>query len=481
MHYSNTKQYVFIIILFCSWIHFANASLEITEIVYDPIGANTNHQWIEIYNTDSTPVSIDTTWRFNDGSSHYINDKVSFTVQPLSYFILTGDKDTFMIDHPSFSGLVIDTIMSLDKDGETISLIKDSVTIAEVTYNSSMGASENNNSLQKINNTWTEASPTIGVSNNVLTIPSDASSSNGSAGDTTTTTQKNKTSEIASISTEIITKKIAIAGIPFQISAETLGLNKEKLTEGKFVWNFGDGMQKIDTRYVPFEYMYEYEGEYVLTLSYYRYPYYPYEEFIDASDRMIIKVVAPGVVISSAGNDTDAFVELHNNSSYEIALSKWILKGVEHSFIIPTGTTLLSGKKLKFSPRVTGFLYSDLQSISLLNPAGDSIAVYPQEEKIAVSKKTILSSANITKATVYKDSSDLPVLENLVNLNNLEAQALNTNKNINPQTFAWIGLAGVIILGIVSVLFIGKKNSSSGKDKDDLEKELSADDMVILE
>ena len=481
MHYSNTKQYVFIIILFCSWIHFANASLEITEIVYDPIGANTNHQWIEIYNTDSTPVSIDTTWRFNDGSSHYINDKVSFTVQPLSYFILTGDKDTFMVDHPSFSGLVIDTIMSLDKDGETISLIKDGVTVSEVAYSSNMGASENNNSLQKINNIWTEASPTIGISNNAPVVSGGTTSSGGSTAEVTTTTQKNKTSEITSISTEIITKKIVIAGIPFQISSETLGLNKEKLTEGKFVWNFGDGMQKIDTRYLPFEYMYEYEGEYVLTLSYYRYPYYPYTESIDASDRMTIKVVAPGLVISSVGNDTDAFVELHNNSSYEVVLSKWILKGTLHSFVIPDGTTLLSGKKLKLSPRVTGFLYSDLQSISLLNPAGDSIAVYPQEEKIVVSRKAVLSSANITKATAYKDSPDSAPLEDLVNLNNLEAQALNTNKNINPQTFAWIGLAGVIILGIGGVLFIGRKNSLSGKDKDALEKELSADDMVILE
>lgn len=481
MQYSNIKQYVFIIILFCSWIHFANASLEITEITYDPIGANTNHQWIEIYNPDSTPVSVDTTWRFNDGSSHYINDKISFVVQPLSYFILTGDKDTFMVDHPSFSGLVIDTIMSLDKDGETISLIKDGVTVSEVAYSSSMGASENNNSLQKINNIWTEASPTIGMSNNAPVVSGGTTSSGGSTAEVTTTTQKNKTSEITSISTEIITKKIVIAGIPFQISAQTLGLNKEKLTEGKFVWNFGDGMQKIDTHYLPFEYMYEYEGEYVLTLSYYRYPYYPYEESVDASDRMTIKVVAPGVVISSVGNDTDAFVELHNNSSYEVVLSKWILKGTLNSFVIPDGTTLLSGKKLKLSPRVTGFLYSDLQYVSLLNPAGDSIAVYPQEEKIVVSKKAVLSSANITKASVYKDSPDSAPLENLVNLNNLEAQALNTNKNINPQTFAWMGLAGVIILGIMGVLFVSKNNSLSVKDKNDLEKELSADDMVILE
>ena len=146
-------------------IHVVHAALEINEIMYDPKGANAGHQWIEVYNSGSDQVSIDDTWRFNDGSSHYINDKDAFVVPSAFYFILTGDKDTFLADHPSYAGTVIDTSMSLDKDGDTVSLLQDGQTMTEATYTSSMGGSQNGNSLQKINNTWVEGIPTPGVAN----------------------------------------------------------------------------------------------------------------------------------------------------------------------------------------------------------------------------------------------------------------------------------------------------------------------------
>jgi LPXTG-motif cell wall-anchored protein len=159
------KKYIILCVVFFSWVQYAHAALQITEIMYDPKGANAGHQWIEIYNPDDNPVSIDNMWRFNDGSSHYMNDKNVFTIDPSSFFILTGDKDTFLADHPSFSGLVIDTSMSLDKDGDTVSLLKDKTVVVEATYVSSIGGSQNGDSLQNINGTWTESLPTPGVAN----------------------------------------------------------------------------------------------------------------------------------------------------------------------------------------------------------------------------------------------------------------------------------------------------------------------------
>ncbi len=189
------KKYFVLVFLFLISFHVAHAALEITEIMYDPKGANAGHQWIEVYNSGTDSVSIDNTWRFNDGSSHYINDKDPFVVPPQFYFILTGSKDTFLADHPSYSGTVIDTSMSLHKDGDTISLLSSGETMAEATYTSSMGGSQNDNSLQKIHNTWVEALPTPGIENVVstpapvaVTIPTPVISSTTETPETTSST-----------------------------------------------------------------------------------------------------------------------------------------------------------------------------------------------------------------------------------------------------------------------------------------------------
>jgi hypothetical protein len=159
------KKYFAVVFVFLIGSHVAHAALEINEIMYDPKGANAGHQWIEVYNSGTDQVSIDDTWRFNDGSSHYINGKNAFVVPPQFYFILTGNKDTFLADHPSYAGTVIDTSMSLDKDGDTVSLLSSGETVAQATYASSMGGSQDSDSLQKINNAWVEAPPTPGVEN----------------------------------------------------------------------------------------------------------------------------------------------------------------------------------------------------------------------------------------------------------------------------------------------------------------------------
>ena len=81
---------ILLLSLFVCFGFHAYASLEITEIMYDPKGANTDHQWIEVYNPDANAVSVDaSTWRFSDGSGHYMNDKVDFSIPACASIIIT--------------------------------------------------------------------------------------------------------------------------------------------------------------------------------------------------------------------------------------------------------------------------------------------------------------------------------------------------------------------------------------------------------
>ena len=52
-------KYIVFVGMFFALTHIAYANLEITEIMYDPQGSNTNHQWVEVYNSDSNSISID--------------------------------------------------------------------------------------------------------------------------------------------------------------------------------------------------------------------------------------------------------------------------------------------------------------------------------------------------------------------------------------------------------------------------------------
>ena len=44
--------------------HSAYASVIISEIMYDPQGTDTDHEWVELYNSGSDAVEITKDWRF---------------------------------------------------------------------------------------------------------------------------------------------------------------------------------------------------------------------------------------------------------------------------------------------------------------------------------------------------------------------------------------------------------------------------------
>lgn len=103
----------------------------ITEVMANPDGADTNREWIEIYNYGADPVVIiggqaSTSWRFKDSSSHLLNLGTStVTLMPGGLVILASDRDVFLTEHQNFSAPVIDTTMSLTNAGGQVSISND--------------------------------------------------------------------------------------------------------------------------------------------------------------------------------------------------------------------------------------------------------------------------------------------------------------------------------------------------------------------
>lgn len=133
----------------------AGGPLIINEIMYDLAGSDDNHEWVEIKNISVGDIDL-TGWKFNDGSNHNLNlppkngGQGSLVIPSGGYAILADRADVFLSDYPGFSGIVIDTVMSLNNAAEILKIIDaDGQTVEQISYDNSLGANGDGYSLER--------------------------------------------------------------------------------------------------------------------------------------------------------------------------------------------------------------------------------------------------------------------------------------------------------------------------------------------
>jgi hypothetical protein len=430
-----------IIIVFFSWVNFVHANLEIKEVMYNP-AVKTDHLWIKVYNNDSSDVNL-TDWSVADydGTSwhyHAINTDGSSTLAANSYTIIAKSSlstiDAFKSKNPDISEPLFYGNLTIGSEG-ILGLSLDKKTIIGETSYGGADATQVDNS----------------------TTNNDTASDNTSSSTSNSGTSKDEP-EIFKITTKIISTKTTVAGIPFSVSPLTTTNTGKTFAVGKFIWNFGDGMVKEMNNSNPFDYAYDYPGDYVLTLSYYS---GHTSDVVLASDRITIKVVSSEIYVSSIGNGTDPFIEIENKSSSEIMLSNWVVTAGIHYFVIPSGTTLLPG------------------SVIITNSNKEIVATYPAQAKVPV-QKNLTSNNSIPGNSVPNTSpqNNPPTNDSqIINLNDLGASASDSGIKVSESSYPIIGLLVVIGLGISSFLLIKMRN----KNSDYIGKEIRAEDMTIVE
>ncbi len=488
------KYYIIVFIIFFSWANLAYANLEITEIMYSPEGGS-DYEWIEVYNNGTTSVDLNKYRFFHGENSGPITLKIgeSTILQSSKYAVIAKSQTDY--NWLEFFDMVFSaSVLSLPDSGDnTYIAISDSnkTIIDDVTYDISKGGSKaSKSSLSKIDGEWVSGIPTPGKTNQSASSLSDnnettadtidtgdinTTTANSGSNTSSSSTSKEK-QDILKITTKIISPKIVLAGIPFSFSSLTTTNRGEIYAVGRFVWNFGDGMVVEVKEDGPFKYVYEYPGEYLLSLSYFD-SYFSKEP--DATNKMVIKVIPSEVYISSVGDDTDPFIEIENKSNYDISLSDWVITAQSHYFIIPVGTTLLAGNKIKFSSRITGFISEDIKSVFIMNPNKEIVASYPIEIKKPIQKNpTIKNFINNNSDTYIKEKEDTLFKDSqIINLNDLAASASGSEFELPKSTYPFIGLIVIIGIGITSFLLIKRKE----KIEDYEDKEIRPEDMTIIE
>ncbi|MBP9757508.1 MAG: lamin tail domain-containing protein [Candidatus Pacebacteria bacterium] len=147
----------------------AYADLRITEVMYDPDGADGKREWIEIFNEGPYLEDL-ANYKFVDKSGHVLNvppkngGTGTMVIVPGAYAVLASDATTF---HSMFSRVnqVIDTTMSLNNTGATIGMTSVKGSAARAVYEKTMGAAGTGESLQWHEGAWLHALPTPGREN----------------------------------------------------------------------------------------------------------------------------------------------------------------------------------------------------------------------------------------------------------------------------------------------------------------------------
>jgi hypothetical protein len=488
-----SKRIFFVLAVLFSFFCFrsAQAGIIINEIMYDLSGADTDHEWVEILNSDSVEMDL-TGWKFFDGSNHNLNQppinggQGSLIIPAGNYAIFSGDAATFLSDHPGFSGTVIDTVMSLSNTGTTLKIIKPDSSVADsVTYGSSQGASGDGNSLQLINGTWQAALPTPGIANQTSVPegteqnpPNSSLLSGGSLSKPTSETKQE--TETPKIKTKATVNSLAYAKIPIKFSASTTGYGGETLRFGRYYWNFGDGDSKeIEVvQNGEFTHTYYYPGDYKVILEYYLNSYSQNPETVN---KFSIKVISATVSISRVGEQEDFFIELSNDSDYDTDISKWMLWSAKKTFVFPKGTSLEAGEKMILSPKITNFSLEDKDSLKLLTSSGEIASSY-QVKTTKTSSASVSNSppienisASSPPAEIFSGQSEIENIpgNEIFPEDNLELPATSILAETqdrelpgrNSRFFFW-GFVGLLILSGGAAYYIrrGKNIKNPGED-----------------
>ena len=467
----------------------AKASVYISEIMYDVEGSDDKKEWVEIYNDTVGEINLKD-WRFYDGSNHILNEppanggRGSLVLPAYSYAILSSDATTTVANYPAYSGAVIDTVMSLGNTSETLKIIDASGAILDtVSYNSSMGANGDGNSLQKINGVWSAKSPTFGYANASSAQSSSSSSQENQSSSASISSSSSSAAEVVAsgsvaynykseqISAKAGEDKTAVAGADIVLEGNALGFKKEPLQNARYLWTLGDGSYKEGKN---IRHVYKYTGNYIAVLN-------VSSGDISASDRLNIKVIPNELQIIDAKNE---FIKLKNKSGVILDVSGWFLKAGGAIFKFPDYSLVAANSELIISSDISKLKFADSNfSAELLYPNGSVAFSYPpageasppvylsSSSSVSKSKEIILSKPPEKKVEVASivfpknNSSSSATGDKKLSANEVGLSSVITigEKN-NSGNKIWLILA--VITGIIggTGVFLARKNNQSPKN-----------------
>jgi hypothetical protein len=443
-------------VVFLSSFNLARAEVIINEFVSDP---DSGLEWIELLNTSSTEINLDG-WKWTELASPGQDNEHESSPKSLNGVI--GGGGFFVFEMSS----------ALNNSGDSIGLynganLEQRVTFGTVNnYSKDLETPAKGKSGALISGTWkTSQEPTRGQTNSSSGSSgqeeSDTEISSDDNGNSSSSVTAKTPPKLQKPKVQIISKKIAHVGVPLLLEGTGTGTLGEKLSHGRYYWNFGDGdfRETKVTNTEKFTHTYFYPGEYTILFE-----HYPdsFTDVPDATAEIAIEVIEPKILISKVGNANDFFIEMTNETGHDADISNWVLLSNYRVFTFPKNTNMSSNRKMIISPRISGFNIEDKSTLKLMTAEREVVFDYSSpasRQGLAVKNKSA-PRPNLPESSVVSALENLPAL---ALGNNISKQEIGDSKSslITPLiSFVFIGASAY------AVYFIRRRKVVTEKGED---------------
>ena len=458
----------YFVLIFSLFLFFNTAyagGLSISEIMYDLPGSDSAREWIEVYNNTGSSIDLTKYKLFESGTSHSIvHYEGNLELTNGEYAVIADNAVSFLNDNPNFPKTnLYDSSFSLANDkGETLALKDSSGNIVyEIVYDISLGANGDGKTLQQNSSgSWFAGDISFANSqpNNQNNIVNNQNITNPEVVNTTKNLGFVPYKKDPLMRFDFTSPESAILGQNVKFKLQLFGLSGENITQGVFIWNFGDGETVTVNTPQEVDHVYMFPGNYTVSVSYKYASWHPNPISIGKTN---ILVIDSPLVISNLFLEPFPAVSIKNNKDAEYDIGKYIIQTNINNVIIPEGTYI--GAKDDIVIRLPIGSYNK-DSIKILSPSGFVISEF-KSSKIANSNpvnrintnKTL--SSNSLDSFSYQDSS--LINPNLINLDD------NENPNSNSSKYTYIWFLGLLFISGSIVFVLRFKYIKSVKDDDD--------------
>ncbi len=410
-----------------------------SEIMFDPQGSDTSREWIEIYNDTSGPIDF-TSWKFFEGATNHgiTSSQGGASVPSNSYAVIADNPTKFLLDYPSFSGILFDSVFTggLSNSGEHIALKESSsgVEIGSVDYDPTIGGNNDGSTLSKIDGLWVRGSATPGSVNQASTLEVVSSSTSATA---TTTEHQTVIAQMSPPSADIVFympfEKTVVAGADADFS--TYGMTRAgKNIEGlAATWAFGDGGQSTGT---STKYRYVYPGRYIAQVE-------GTNGYVAGTARVKVHVVPPDIAIAKIDvGKYGTYVDVSNPNTYDLDISQWRLSIDGSYFPFPKNTLIGGNSTTRFSGLAMGFASTTVSSstvVKILFPNLEEVTRFTfnpetNNNSIVLGTSTIVNKSFATSTVTTKPviKSVTKIVKN-INVATTTQQILSTASQTNQM------------------------------------------------
>ncbi len=426
----------FYIFIFLLSVNFSSA-LQITEIQFDPDGADTDREWVEIYNETANSIDLTQIKFFEANVNHGIDifnqtNSSEKNVNAGEYVVLAQDINKFKIDFPNYAGKIFKSSFSLSNTGESLALKdKDGNILTNVSYTESDKQASPSPGAQNSGGTISNTQTNNNTSSNSTT--SNSTSTNSNTYDTNTDNTINYTYKSYWPETEKIYVKIGnragenmtvMQGQEIIFNPKVLdGYKKEVKNQSNSVqykWSFGDGYTSDKREGI---HSFKFVGEFVVNLQ------VNANGYVD-EDKIYVKVVEPRIKVSIVSKEVSPeellgtttqkvfvdLVEIKNENNFELNVGGLYLSDEnKKNFTLPEKLSILANKAILLPPELAGFASSTSKVVLSLG-SGKVIAEFqaPTLAPSTTSPSTSLRSSGPFKGAQVQSATNTILNSNVV-------------------------------------------------------------------